>query len=112
MRRTVEGEGVGNRPGRDHHLDTATGPPHPRRSAAKVFALGGLFVLASPSFAFAAGDLHVPPAAAGPFVLLLVAIAALPLVAAGWWHHNRHKALVAAALALPVAGYLLAEGEA
>jgi Na+/H+ antiporter NhaD/arsenite permease-like protein len=76
-----------------------------------VFALGGLFVLASPSFAFAAGDLHVPPAAAGPFVLLLVAVAVLPLVAAGWWHHNRNKALVTALLALPAAGYLLAKGE-
>ena len=62
-------------------------------------------------FAFAAGDLHVLPAAAGPFALLLVAIAALPLVAAGWWHRNRNKALVTGLLALPAAGYLLAQGE-
>jgi Na+/H+ antiporter NhaD/arsenite permease-like protein len=66
--------------------------------------------LLTPSPAFA-GDLHVPPAAAGPFVLLLVAIAVLPLVAARWWHSNRHKALVAGLFALPVFGYLVVEGE-
>jgi Na+/H+ antiporter NhaD/arsenite permease-like protein len=60
----------------------------------------------------AAGDLHVPVAAAGPFVLFLVAIAVLPLVAARWWHRNRNKAIVAAVLAVPTAIYLMAHGEA
>ena len=73
-------------------------PPHARPPVASVFALSGLFVLGAPSFACAAGGLHVPPAAAGPFVLLLVAIAVLPLVAARWWHRNRNKALVVAVL--------------
>lgn len=59
----------------------------------------------------AAGDLHVPPAAAGPFVLMLVAVAVLPLVAARWWHSNRHKALVAGLFALPVVVYLLTAGD-
>jgi Na+/H+ antiporter NhaD/arsenite permease-like protein len=67
-------------------------------------------LLLCPSSAFA-GDLHVPPAAAGPFVLLLVAIAVLPLVAARWWHSNVNRALVVALVAVPTAGYLLAERE-
>jgi Na+/H+ antiporter NhaD/arsenite permease-like protein len=37
-----------------------------------------------------------------PFVLLLLAIAVLPLVAGHWWEHNRNKALVAALLSLPI----------
>jgi Na+/H+ antiporter NhaD/arsenite permease-like protein len=60
---------------------------------------------------FAAGDLHVPFAAAGPFALLLLAIAVLPLVAGRWWHTNRNKAIVVAILALPTAGYLLTLGD-
>lgn len=42
-----------------------------------------------------------------PFVGLLLAIALLPLVTEHWWHRNANKALVAVALALPVAGYLV-----
>ena len=41
-----------------------------------------------------------------PFVGTLLAIALLPLAAEHWWEHNRNKALVALALALPVAIYL------
>ena len=67
-------------------------------------------VLLVPSPAMAAGDLHVPPVAAGPFVFFLLAIAVLPLVAARWWHKNRNKAIVAGLLAGPTAGYLLAQG--
>jgi Na+/H+ antiporter NhaD/arsenite permease-like protein len=43
-----------------------------------------------------------------PFVGLLLAIAVLPLVASHFWEPNRNKGLVAAALALPVAVYLVA----
>src|SRR4051812_40437532 len=74
-----------------------------------ALALGVL--LLGPSPAFAGSDLHVPPAAAGPFVLLLVAIAALPLVAARWWNRHGSRLLVVALLAVPTAGYLLARGE-
>jgi Na+/H+ antiporter NhaD/arsenite permease-like protein len=42
-----------------------------------------------------------------PFLLLLGAIALLPLVANHWWESNRNKGLVAAALALPFTGWLL-----
>lgn len=42
-----------------------------------------------------------------PFALMLLAIAALPLAAPHWWERNRNKALVAALLAAPVAGWLL-----
>jgi Na+/H+ antiporter NhaD/arsenite permease-like protein len=45
-----------------------------------------------------------------PFVLLLLAIAVLPLAAEHWWHQNRNKALVAAVLAIPTAGYLFLVG--
>ena len=47
-----------------------------------------------------------------PFVLMLLAIALLPLIAPHWWECNLHKALVALTLGVPVAGYLLLQGEA
>ena len=48
-----------------------------------------------------------------PFVLLLLAIAILPLAAPHFWQANRNKGLVSALLALPVALYLgLAHGAA
>ena len=78
------------------------------RVAAGAFGL----VLLGPSTVLAGGsDLHVPFVAAGPFVLLLLAIAVLPLIAAHWWHRNRNKGLVAAILAVPTSAYLLAVGE-
>ena len=42
-----------------------------------------------------------------PFVLLLLAIAVLPLVAGHWWEHNRNKAIVAALLSAPILLYFL-----
>jgi Na+/H+ antiporter NhaD/arsenite permease-like protein len=45
----------------------------------------------------------VPLAWSLPFAGLLLAIATAPLVAGRWWEVNRHKALVAAAFAAPVA---------
>lgn len=56
---------------------------------------------------FAAVPLAVPAAAAVPFALLLACVAVLPLAAGRWWHHNRNKGVVAALLAVPIAGYLL-----
>ncbi len=47
-----------------------------------------------------------------PFVLLLLAIAILPLAAGHPWESNWRKALVALAFALPVAGYLALQGSA
>ena len=46
-----------------------------------------------------------------PFVLMLLAIALLPLIATHWWESNAHKALVASTLGVPVAGYVLLQGE-
>jgi Na+/H+ antiporter NhaD/arsenite permease-like protein len=46
-----------------------------------------------------------------PFVLILLAIALLPLIVPHWWEHNSNKALVALILGVPVAGYLLLQGE-
>jgi len=54
---------------------------------------------------------YVPPAwSLAPFVLLLLAIAIMPLVRAceRFWQHNRYKLMVAAALAVPVVLYYLA----
>ena len=49
--------------------------------------------------------LEVHPAAVAPFVLLLLAIAILPLVAGSFWHSNFRKLLVSCALAAPVVAY-------
>ena len=46
-----------------------------------------------------------------PFVLILLAIALLPLIVPHWWEDNSNKALVALILGAPVAGYLLLQGE-
>jgi len=46
-----------------------------------------------------------------PFVLILLAIALLPLIVPHWWEYNANKALVALILGVPVAGYLLLQGE-
>jgi Na+/H+ antiporter NhaD/arsenite permease-like protein len=54
-----------------------------------------------------------PMVMVAPFVLLLAAIAVLPLVprASHWWEHNLHKFSVAAGLGLAtIAYYLLAQG--
>jgi Na+/H+ antiporter NhaD/arsenite permease-like protein len=52
--------------------------------------------------AFRAG---LPLVAVLPFLLLLLAIAVLPLTCGHWWEKNRHKALVVAVLTVPVAIY-------
>ena len=44
-----------------------------------------------------------------PFVLILLAIALMPLVAGSWWHHNRNRAIVSALLAVPFAVWLVRE---
>ena len=54
---------------------------------------------------------RLPLVTAVPFVLLLLAIALAPLIAPGWWHHNRHKALVAAVISLPILIYLWGLGD-
>lgn len=47
-----------------------------------------------------------------PFALMLLSIALFPLVHPHWWERNRHKAVVAAILGIPTAGYLASFGEA
>ena len=46
-----------------------------------------------------------------PFGLILLAIALFPLVVPHWWERNANKALVALILGIPVASYLLLQGE-
>lgn len=60
--------------------------------------------------AHAATEAHAaapPVAMVAFFVLLLLAIAILPLVREHWWEHNRNKAIVALALSVPVLVYYL-----
>jgi Na+/H+ antiporter NhaD/arsenite permease-like protein len=73
-------------------------------------ALGGVIALSVlPTTAVVAneGALGLPLWTAAPFVLLLLAIALLPLLADWFWRHHHYKALVVLVLAVPVAGYLL-----
>lgn len=52
----------------------------------------------------------VPLWASIPFAIMLLSIAILPLVVESWWERNRHKLIVALALAIPTAIYLINEG--
>ncbi|MEX2156758.1 MAG: sodium:proton antiporter [Gemmatimonadales bacterium] len=49
---------------------------------------------------------QLPLISALPFVALLAAIAIAPLAAPHWWHSNRHKAVAAVLVSLPVLLYL------
>lgn len=49
----------------------------------------------------------IPYYAVGPFVLILMGIAILPLVRHHWWEENKNKALFAALIGIPTTGYLL-----
>jgi Na+/H+ antiporter NhaD/arsenite permease-like protein len=71
-------------------------------------SLAGFIVLLNPQSAWAAGAdaLEVHPLSVAPFVLLLLAIALLPIVAGHFWHSNFRRALVVLALSLPAVGYL------
>lgn len=55
----------------------------------------------SSSLLIAAGPLNLPIWSVAPFVLLLVAIAVLPLFAEDWWSRHFNKAIVSAQLAIP-----------
>ena len=52
----------------------------------------------------------VPLWASIPFAIMLLSIAVLPLIVESWWERNRHKLIVALALAIPTAIYLINEG--
>jgi Na+/H+ antiporter NhaD/arsenite permease-like protein len=79
-----------------------------RRTWLLALTLG---TLVSPSAFAAAGagglGNELPLWSALPFVLLLLAIAVMPLVAEKWWHHNKNRALVSFGLAIPFAIYFL-----
>ena len=55
------------------------------------------------------GDI-LPLAAILPFVVMLLAIAILPLATPGWYGPLRNKAIVAAAIGVPVLAYVIAVG--
>lgn len=63
-------------------------------------------LVGSPAVASAAAGLpklEVPVWTAGPFAMLLLCIAILPLVKEHWWHANRNKGIVAGLLLVPIA---------
>lgn len=42
-----------------------------------------------------------------PFVLMLLAIALMPLIAGKWWEHNKNKLISSIALSIPVIGFMV-----
>jgi Na+/H+ antiporter NhaD/arsenite permease-like protein len=80
------------------------------RGDAMLLATMALMVVPGWAAGAEAPALPLPLWSVAPFVLLLLAIAVLPLTATHFWEANRNKALVAAIFALPVAGYLLTLG--
>jgi len=83
-----------------------------------------MLVCAVPSALLAAGAALLPAAAAaetvpgallgdrlplwsvGPFAVMLLAIAVMPLVAERFWEHNRNKAVLSLVLGVPVAAWI------
>ena len=79
------------------------------KSACALFAaaLLGILLLASPAAAAGHELLDLPFWSVGPFVLLLLCIAVLPLAAEHFWHQDRNKGIVVAVLATPVVLYFV-----
>lgn len=55
-------------------------------------------------------SMSIPLIALVPFILMLGAIAVLPLVAHHWWEKNKNKLIIALVLGVPVAIWLLMNG--
>src|SRR5437867_1294592 len=68
--------------------------------------IAGLILLPGTTLAADRAPLDFPVWTVGPFILLLVLIAFLPIVAAQFWHSNFKKLLVVAVVAGPLALYL------
>jgi Na+/H+ antiporter NhaD/arsenite permease-like protein len=87
----------------------SVGPASVRAAAVGAIVTAGLLV-SLPAQAAAATTAALgrtlPLATVAPFVLLLLAIAVLPLVAGHWWERNGNKALVALLLGVPTACYI------
>jgi Na+/H+ antiporter NhaD/arsenite permease-like protein len=75
--------------------------------ASVVFLCGaGTYVPGVPPLEAPLGE-RLPLVSVIPFVLLLVAIALLPVFAGSWWEANANKGKVAALFALPLAGLMV-----
>jgi Na+/H+ antiporter NhaD/arsenite permease-like protein len=68
----------------------------------------GAVTLKGPAVVLAAGHqpLPLPAWSVGPFVVLLLCIAVLPVAAGHFWHADRNKAVVVCLLSVPVVLYL------
>ncbi len=86
-----------------------------RLPGARSIALAFVFVAGLPRLALASDAAgaavsigqSLPLVSVLPFVLMLGAIAVLPLAAPHWWEHNRNRAIVALLLSAPLAIYLV-----
>jgi len=89
----------------------------PRSVASRLSGAALLLLLTAPRAAAQHGEpahadgvaqlaQQLPLVSIAPFLLLLLAIAVLPLFAGHWWEHNRNKAIVVACFALPMVLYL------
>jgi len=72
----------------------------------RLAVMTGFIVLLNPQSAWAADAVEVHAFSVAPFVLLLLAIALLPIVAEHFWHSNFRRAIVVLVLSLPAVGYL------
>jgi len=68
----------------------------------------GAGTLQATAFVLAAGHqpLSLPVWSVGPFVVLLLCIAVLPVAAGHFWHNDRNKAVVVCLLSVPVVLYM------
>ncbi|MCM2270102.1 MAG: sodium:proton antiporter, partial [Thermoanaerobaculia bacterium] len=73
---------------------------------ASVASLGNLIATVGGGPAEPLGA-RLPLLSSAPFVLLLLAIAGMPLAAPHWWESNRNKGIVSALLSLPFAAWLV-----
>ncbi|MBI5366480.1 MAG: sodium:proton antiporter [Planctomycetes bacterium] len=95
-------------------IASAAGRAVPAPVCARVAGWSALLLFLAPAGLASAADEgsrlghELSAGSAAPFLLLLLAIAVLPLAAHGWWHSNRNKALVSLGLGVPVGLWMLA----
>ncbi len=83
-----------------------------KRSSFFSLAVLSFILLASPLFASGSEESGEIPQlwSVIPFVIMLLSIAVLPVTLEHWWHSNTNKLIVALALGIPVALYMVTLG--
>lgn len=75
--------------------------------ATLLFAFPTQLLAAEEAHAAGMPGANLPYWTVGPFAVLLLCIAVMPLLAAHWWEHNRNKGIVAALLSIPLVLYIV-----